>query len=504
MDEAPDRSADVPPDARGAVRVLVTGATGYIGGRLAPTLLELGHDVRVLVRNPAKLQDVEWRGRVGVVIGDADDEDAVHAAMQDVHTAFYLLHSIGTGHDFDDIEERMARTFARAAARAGVAQIVYLGGLGGEHATSRHLRSRHATGDALRSGGVPVLELRAGIILGSGSLSFEMLRYLTEHLPVMVTPRWVANRTQPIAVADVIYYLSQTLELEKPCDAVLDIGGKDQLTYADMIRRYAVKSGLRRRIILPVRVLSPRISSLWIGTVTPVPSRLARPIVDSLANETVARPDHDPATLLGTPAGGVLGFEDALERALRRSGHGGAPTRWSDAGAFSPWERAATDPEWSGGTEYEDVRHVTTALSRGAIWPHIERIGGENGWYGFDWAWRARGAIDSLIGGVGIRRGRRDPEHLRTGDALDFWRVEEVVPYARLVLRAEMRLPGEALLEFRLEDAGNGTVVTQHARFRPRSLAGHVYWTVLLPLHSALFPRMLEKIRRAAEAANPL
>jgi uncharacterized protein YbjT (DUF2867 family) len=483
--------------------VLVTGATGYIGGRLTPTLLELGHHVRVLVRNPAKLQDVEWHDLVEMVTGDAEDEAAVRSAMQGVHTAFYLLHSIGTGNHFDDTEERMARTFAAAAAQAGVRQIVYLGGLGGEDATSRHLRSRHATGAALRSSGVPVLELRAGIILGSGSLSFEMLRYLTEHLPVMITPRWVANRTQPIAVADVLYYLAQTLDIAAPCDAVLDIGGKDQLTYADMIRRYAVKAGLRRRVILPVRALSPRVSSLWIGTVTPVPSSLARPIVDSLANETITRVEHDPATILGTPAGGVLGFEDALERALRRVGQGDTPTRWSDAGAFSPWEPTTTDPEWSGGTEYEDVRSDTSALSTAAIWPHIECIGGENGWYGFDWAWRARGAIDSLVGGVGIRRGRRDPEHLRTGDALDFWRVEAIVPGERLVLRAEMRLPGEALLEFRLEVEDGRTRVTQHARFRPKSLVGHVYWLALLPIHSALFPRMLKKILKAAEVAQP-
>ena len=485
--------------------VLVTGATGYIGGRLTPTLLELGHRVRVLVRNPAKLQDVEWRNRVETAVGDGEDEDAVRAAMQGVHTVFYLLHSIGTGKDFHDTEARMARTFGRAAADAGVRQIVYLGGLGGEHATSRHLRSRHETGAALRSSGVPVLELRAGIILGSGSLSFEMLRYLTEHLPVMVTPRWVANRTQPIAVADVLYYLAQTLELATPHDTVLDIGGRDQLTYADMIRRYAVKAGLSRRVIFPVPLLSPRISSLWIGTVTPVPTRLARPIVDSLANETIARATHDPAPVLGTPAGGVLGFEDALERALRRHAQNPAPTRWSDAGAFSPWEPTVTDPEWSGGTEYEDVRTLTSRLTAAAIWPHIERIGGENGWYGFDWAWRARGAFDSLVGGVGIRRGRRDPEHLRTGDALDFWRVEEIVPGERLVLRAEMRLPGEALLEFRLDpdEDGEHTTVTQHARFRPRSLAGHLYWGALLPVHGALFPRMLEKIVRAAELANP-
>lgn len=491
--------------AQQARKVLVTGATGYIGGRLAPTLLELGHPVRVLVRNPSKIQDVEWRGRVEIFAGDAEDTHAVTAAMANVHTAFYLLHSIGTGSDFHETEERMARTFADAAAQAGVQQIVYLGGLGGDDATSRHLVSRHATGTALRSSGVPVMELRAGIILGSGSLSFEMLRYLTEHLPVMVTPRWVANRTQPIAVADVLYYLAQTLELAEPQDAVLDIGGNDQLTYADMIRRYAVKAGLRRRVILPVRVLSPRISSLWIGTVTPIPSRLARPIVDSLANETIARVDHDPAVLLGTPAGGVLGFEDALERALRRAGQDGAPTRWSDAGAFSPWEPTTTDPEWSGGTEYEDVRSATSGLAAAAIWPHIERIGGENGWYGFDWAWRARGIVDSLVGGVGIRRGRRDSEHLRTGDALDFWRVEEIVPGQRLVLRAEMRLPGEALLEFRLETDDEGrTVVNQHARFRPKSLAGHVYWTVLLPIHAALFPRMLARIVATAEDANSL
>lgn len=480
-------------------RILVTGATGYIGGRLAPTLIALGHQVRVLVRNPAKLADVEWSGAAEIAAGDATDPVSLGTALDGVHTAFYLLHSIGTGHDFRRTETRMAETFATAAARRGVHQIVFLGGLGGDDATSDHLLSRHATGQALRSTGIPVLELRAGIILGSGSLSFEMLRYLTEHLPVMVTPRWVENRTQPIAVADVLYYLTQAAGLAAPVDATLDIGGKDRLTYADMIRRYAIKAGLKRRIIVPVPVLTPRVSSLWIGTVTPIPTKLAAPIVGSLVNETVADPSRDPAPILGTPAGGVLGFEDALERALRRHTGGGTPTRWSDAGSFSPWETIATDPSWSGGSMHEDVRSTRCARTPDEVWPVIERIGGETGWYGFDWAWRTRGIVDRLVGGVGLRRGRRDPERLRTGDALDFWRVEEVVHGKRLVLRAEMRLPGEAVLEFTVNPEDGGSRIVQHARFRPKSIAGHVYWFVLLPVHAALFPRMLANISRAAE-----
>lgn len=483
-----------------ARRILVTGATGYIGGRLAPTLLAVGHDVRVLVRAPAKLKGVDWAQLVGIVEGDAERDDDLDVALRGVHTAFYLLHSIGTGSDFHERETRTAATFARAAQKAGVSQIVFLGGLGGDAVTSEHLRSRHDTGTALRSTGVPVLELRAGIILGSGSLSFEMLRYLTEHLPVMVTPRWVANRTQPIAVADVLYYLTQAAELPSAVDAVLDIGGKDQLTYADMIRRYAAKAGLKRRIILPVPVLTPRVSSLWIGTVTPIPRKLAAPIVDSLANETIARSENDPSGILGSPAGGVLGFEDALERALHRSASRETPTRWSDAGSFSPWETTATDPAWSGGSIHRDVRRSTCVRTPDEVWPVIERIGGRTGWYGFDWAWKARGFLDRLFGGVGLRRGRRDDEHLRVGDALDFWRVEDIVHGERLLLRAEMRLPGEALLEFRVTDHPCGSMLEQTAKFRPKSIAGHLYWFAMLPIHAALFPRMLANIRRAAEA----
>jgi uncharacterized protein YbjT (DUF2867 family) len=480
-------------------KILVTGATGYIGGRLAPTLLALGHTVRVLARTPAKLGGVEWATNAEIVAGDAENESDAARALRGIHTAFYLLHSIGTGKDFHEREIRTATAFARAARDGGVEQIVFLGGLAGDDATSEHLRSRHDTGKALRSTGIPVLELRAGIILGSGSLSFEMLRYLTEHLPVMVTPRWVSNRTQPIAVADVLFYLAQSAELPEPVDAVLDVGGKDQLTYADMIRRYAVKAGLRRRIILPVPVLTPRISSLWIGTVTPIPRKLAAPIVDSLANETVARDDHDPAPILGSPAGGVLGFEDALERAFHRQGGGGTPTRWSDAGSFSPWETTATDPSWSGGSVHRDIRTTTTTRAPGEVWPFIERIGGRTGWYGFDWAWKTRGFLDRLVGGVGLRRGRRDDAQLRVGDALDFWHV---VHGERLVLRAEMRLPGEALLEFRITPTETGSLLEQCATFRPRSIAGHIYWFAMLPVHAALFPRMLANIRKAAERGN--
>jgi uncharacterized protein YbjT (DUF2867 family) len=476
--------------------VLVTGATGYVGGRLAPALLAAGLDVAVLARTPAKLSGVPWAADVRVHPGDADDPAALAAALAGVHTAFYLLHSLGTGPGFAGREAAMAAGFAAAARAAGVRQVVYLGGIANDASLSDHLASRAGAGARLR-GGVPVLELRAGVVLGSGSASFEMLRYLTEHLPVMVTPRWARNRTQPIAVRDVLHYLVAAALLPDPVDATLDVAGPETLTYVEMMQRFARVAGLRRRVIVPVPLLTPRLSSLWVGLVTPVPASIARPLVGSLVSEVVASPDRDVHRVLPAPQGGLCGFDEAVRRALRTVGFNQTPTRWSDAGGPSP-TLTASDPAWASGTEFSDVRVAEVPATPDRVWPAVERIGGATGWYGFGWAWRLRGAADRLVGGVGLRRGRRDPERLRVGDGLDFWRVEALQRPRRLLLRAEMRLPGVAYLEFTVDPLpGSGARLTQRASFRPRGIGGRLYWWALTPVHALLFPRMLHRIAAA-------
>jgi uncharacterized protein YbjT (DUF2867 family) len=482
----------------GSGAILVTGSTGYVGGRLVPALLEAGYAVRVLVRSPGKLSGVSWGSQVEVISGDADDPAAVAAALDGIRVAFYLLHSLGSGPDFHQAEEQMAQRFADAAAAAGVVQIVYLGGIVNDANLSAHLSSRRRVGEVLRSTGVPVLELRAGIILGSGSASFEMLRYLTEHLPAMITPRWARNRTQPIATRDVIHYLAAAAGLPDPVDGSFDVAGPDTLTYIEMMQRFAAVEGLRRRVIVPVPVLTPRLSSLWVGVVTPVPASIARPLVGSLINEVVAVPECSVSRILPDPPGGLLGFDAAVARALQTVGFGQTPTRWSDAsGSTPPLTLTAADPPWAGGTEFVDLRTVEVDVPADQLWPVIERIGGRTGWYGFDWAWKLRGALDRMVGGVGLRRGRRDPQRLRVGDALDFWRVLDVQAGSRLLLKAEMRLPGRAFLEFTLWGDDGRVRISQRATFRPHGLLGWAYWYALLPVHSVLFPVMLNRIVRA-------
>ena len=492
-------------DANGAAtptRVLVTGATGYVGGRLAPLMADEGFTVRVLVRSAAKLSNAPWFPRVEVVEGDALDDASLAAALDGVQVAFYLLHSISTGAKFDDLEAAMAKKFAEAAARAGVQRIVYLGGIANDEKLSKHLESRRSVGQVLASTGVPVLELRAGIIIGSGSASFEMLRYLTEHLPAMVTPRWVDNPTQPIAIVNMLHYLVAAARAPREVRGVFDVGGAETLTYREMMSRYAKVAGLRRRIIVKVPLLTPRVSSMWVGLVTPVPASIARPLIDSLINKVVVDPAKSVVGVLSPPPEGLLNFDQAVKRAIERTN---APTRWTDASR--PWSASdvtVTDPSWTGGTVFVDEREQTTVASREEVWKVLSSLGGTTGWYGFEWAWRLRGRIDSVFGGVGMRSGRRDPNVLRVGDPLDFWRIAEVKDQCELLLRAEMRVPGEAWLEFRLSDAsskGGGTHVVQRAIFRPRGLAGRLYWWVLIPFHSIIFPGMLRNALAHAETS---
>jgi uncharacterized protein YbjT (DUF2867 family) len=483
-----------------ARKILVTGASGYVGGRLVTALLADGADVRVFVRDANKAQSHSWANQVEIATGNASDFQSTKDALTGVHTAYYLLHSINLGPNFDEIESAMARNFAKAAQSCGVSQIVYLGGINNDEKTSKHLTSRANTGKELATTSVPVLELRAGIIIGSGSASFEMLRHLTHRLPVMTTPKWVSNKTHPIAIRDVLWYLRNCAKLEKPVGGVFDIGGPEVLTYADMMQKFAKLSGLRKRLIIKVPVLTPKLSSLWIGFVTPVPTSLARPLVGSLISEVVADPKKSIDKLIPKPAEGLIDVDGAVKLALSNVSSNTVSTRWSDATLpTAPWQKAQSDPEWAGEMLLKDKKVRTTDASIKSLWEAIEEIGGENGWYGADFLWYLRGLLDRMIGGVGLRRGRRDPIHLRVGESLDFWRVESLVPEQSLKLYAEMILPGKAWLEFRISKLPNGqSEVVQEASFSPRGLGGQLYWYAVLPFHVLVFPTMIRNLIRSA------
>jgi uncharacterized protein YbjT (DUF2867 family) len=483
---------------------LVTGATGYIGGRLVPELLDAGYRVRCMARSPERLRDHPWSDRVETVRADAADATAVRRALEGVDVVYYLIHAMAGGRDFGEADRRAARVFASCVADAGVRRLVYLGGLrppeGRGERLSEHLRSRGEVADILLASDVPTAVLRAAMVIGSGSASFEMMRHLTERLPMMVTPRWVGSRVQPIAVRDVLRYLVGCATLPPDVDRDFDIGGPEVLTYGEMMRRYAAVAGLPKRLILPVRVLTPGLSSLWIGLVTPVPGALARPLVESLRHEMVCR-EHDLARYVPDPPEGPIGFNRAVRLALTRVGHDDVATRWSSASVpGAPSDPLPTDPDWAGGTLYTDVRESPVAASPEAVWTVIEGIGGEHGWYSWPLAWTVRGLLDRLLGGVGLRRGRRDPYRLRVGDSLDFWRVEELNPGRLLRLRAEMRLPGLAWLDLSVERRDGRTWFRQRALFHPRGLLGRIYWWSVRPFHGIVFGGMQRGVRRAAEA----
>ena len=481
-------------------RILVTGATGYVGGRLVRSLLEKGYKVRVFVRDEKKVAQYSWANSVEIVIGNVTDFESTSKALAGIDVAFYLLHSINSSMKFDLVEKEMAATFGKAAAQEKIKQIVYLGGIANDQKTSRHLQSRIETGQELARFGVPVLEMRAGIIIGSGSASFEMLRHLTHRLPIMTTPKWVKNRTQPIAIRDVLYYLGKTIELPAPVSGVFDIGGPEVVTYERMMQLFAQIAGLCKRLIVKVPVLTPSLSSLWIGFVTPVPTTLARPLVESLISEVVVDPAKSIDKLIPKPESDLTPIKMAIELALERVTSNQIETRWSDAKApTAPWQKAQGDPSWAGATEFHDVRTRTTTAPISNVWQCIERIGGENGWYGSDWLWYLRGLLDRIFGGVGLRRGRRDPFKLRVGDSLDFWRVEECIEGKKLKLYAEMILPGKAWLEFDLTEKDGMVTATQIATFQPRGLGGQLYWRAIAPFHWLLFPTMLKNICKSAE-----
>lgn len=474
--------------------LLVTGSTGYIGGRLVPRLLDAGFDVRCLVRAPAKLEMRPWRHHPGVQVieGDLQSVDDLAGAMHGCKVAYYLVHSmVAAGEAYRQADVELALNFARAAERAGVERIIYLGGLGETGPDlSEHLSSRREVEAALASTGLPVTVLRAAMIIGSGSASFEIMRYLVEHLPVMITPRWVDTRCQPIAVRDALHYLVECVRVPETAGRTMDIGGPDIVTYRELMKEMAAARGLGRRRVVAVPVLTPRLSSLWIHLVTPVSHRIARPLAEGLRNEVICRDDTARQLMPHSP----MGVRSAIDLALGRVEAGEVETYWADAGVVPG------DPDWAGGTTYEDRREVTVDADGQQTYEAVCRVGGGNGYYAADWLWRARGWIDRVVGGPGLRRGRRDPEQVRFGEALDFWRVTAARPAEHLALRAEMRLPGEALLEFRIEPRDSArSALVQVARFKPRGLAGLLYWYAVLPLHHVVFNGMLRGIKLAAE-----
>lgn len=474
-------------------RILLTGATGYVGGRLLRALEASGRQVRCLARRPEFL-----RSRVSetteVVAGDVLDRASLDSALAGIHTAYYLVHSLGSRGDFEQRDRRAAETFGAAARDARVERIVYLGGLGAKgEGLSPHLRSRQATGDALRASGVPVVEFRAAVILGSGSLSFELIRALVERLPIMICPRWVQTKTQPIAIEDVITYLTAALDLPPGYSGIIDIGGADQVAYSDIMLEYARLRGWKR-LLIPVPLLTPRLSSLWLGLTTPVYARIGRQLIEGVRNATVIEGDTASRLFAIRP----MGLTAALERAMANEDQEMATTRWSDALSAGGVQRS-----WAGvrlGARLIDSRELTVPLPPSLAFRPIRRIGGQAGWYAFNWLWHLRGGLDLLVGGVGLRRGRRDPDQLLVGDAVDCWRVESYEPDRRLRLAAEMRLPGRAWLEFEVTPTANGqsSSIRQIAVFEPAGLPGLIYWYCVYPLHAQVFAGMLRGIRREA------
>jgi uncharacterized protein YbjT (DUF2867 family) len=476
--------------------ILLTGASGYVGGRLLRALQERGLRVRCLARRPEFLRQRVAPG-TEIVQGDVLDRPGLRAALEGVDLAYYLVHSMGAAGSFEEKDREGAANFGAAAREAGVRGIIYLGGLGDDTPTlSPHLKSRHEVGTVLRASGVPVLEFRASIVIGSGSLSFEMIRSLVDRLPVMVTPRWVSMPAQPIGVRDLIDYLTAALDLPTERYGVFEIGGADRVSYAEIIRAYARQRGMTLRMI-PVPVLTPFVSSLWLGLVTPLYARVGRKLIESIVHSTVVRDESALRAFTVRP----VGIDEAIRQALVNEDLEFAATRWSDA-LSSSGER----PSWGGvvfGSRLVDSRTVRVSVPPAAAFAPIQRIGGRNGWYAYDWLWELRGFLDLLAGGIGVRRGRPDDATLRVGDTLDFWRVEAFEPPHRLRLAAEMKVPGRAWLEFEVTGAGQSSTIRQTAVFDPVGVSGRAYWYALYPVHQLVFGGMLRAIaRRAAQESE--
>jgi uncharacterized protein YbjT (DUF2867 family) len=477
--------------------IAIAGATGYIGGRLAPRLLRAGHPVRCLVRSPRKLQDRKWaqdpdlKPRLEIATTDLEDFDSTQAGLQGCDVAYYLVHSmISAAGDYAQQDAQFANRFGRAAKAAGVQRIVYLGGLGeiGED-LSEHLASRREVESALKEGGVPVTVLRAAMIIGSGSASFEILRHLVQRLPVMITPKWVSTLCQPIAIDNVLTYLEGVLQEPETVGSTFDIGGSEVLPYRRIMEIMADELKLGHRWIIPVPVLTPMLSSYWIHLVTPISHNIARPLAEGLKNPVVCREDRITKLIPQR----LLNVREAIAAALLQIEAREVETNWSMAGPIPG------DPDWAGGTAYKDEREMEIAAPAWAVFDALGQLGGSKGWYGGRWLWKLRGWIDIVFGGPGLRRGRRHPKQIGFGEAVDFWRVVAYETNKRFALRAEMRVPGEALLDFRIDDLGESSILHQTAMFQPRGLLGVAYWYFVLPFHNFVFQRLISGIARDAK-----
>ena len=480
--------------------ILIAGASGYVGARLAPRLLDAGYHVRTLARTPAKITAQPWgqHPNLQIVSGDVLDPDSLPAALSGCQCAFYLVHSMAAAvADFAAVDRRAAHNFIAAAAQAKVERMIFLTGLGEEtDQLSEHLRSRAEVAKIFRQGPVPATILRAGVILGSGSASFEILRYLVDRLPVMVTPRWINTPCQPISIVNVLNYLVGTLTQPQTVGETFDIGQEAVISYRRLMEVYAEEAHLRRRIVIPVPVLTPRLSSYWINLVTPLPAALARPLVEGLRNPVICQETRIRA-LIPQP---LQDCREAIRQALEEIRRGQVVSSWRESGAIPPaaW-RDESDPQWAGGTCYIDARTVEVAVQSLPLWRAITCLGGSHGWYFADFLWQLRGLADRILGGVGLQRGRRCPIDLRLGDTIDFWRVARLEEETRLLLVAEMKLPGVATLEFTITRVSAGILrLQQTARFRPRGLAGILYWYSVLPAHHLVFNGMLKGIATAS------
>ncbi|GGC52858.1 NAD(P)-dependent oxidoreductase [Hoyosella rhizosphaerae] len=458
-----------------------------------------------MARTPDKLRDVPWARDVDVVQGDLTDADSLLNACKDIDVVYYLVHSMGGDKSFAATERESALNFVRAAEAAGVQRIVYLGGLHPPGVDlSPHLKSRAEVGEILLASSIPTVVLQAGVVIGSGSASFEMIRHLTDRLPVMVTPKWVRNRIQPIAIRDALHYLIALADLSVAPGAnrTFDIGGPDVMQYGEMMKTYGDVAGLPKRRMVVVPVLTPHLAGHWINLVTPVPKALAMPLIASLQCEAIAH-EHDIDDFIPPPAEGLTPYRRAVKLALQRIDDGNVETRWSNASVpEAPADILPSDPDWAGETVYTDLREQECAAPPEKLWAVVEGIGGENGWYSFPVAWSIRGWMDRVVGGVGLRRGRRDARHLYKGEALDWWRVEEIRPPELLRLRAEMKVPGGAWLEMKVVPTENGSRLEQRAVFFPKGLVGVLYWYSILPFHGVIFSGMVKNMTSTAERAE--